>query len=272
MTDIFISCVPEDEAEARQLGEALEAVGFTVWPNPALAEDAPNPAKIEKALKTARCVLVLWSEYSIASEKLMAEAGEAHRLGTLLQVRLDRSPLPFQFRTLPCVEMAGWQGNADGAAFQHLVERINVSAMPFKRAAKGRFPLPPLPTLPLPAVPGFAGRMRRVPYFISWLVLVSAILGLYLAYLDMPKLSPAGSTGVLVAFILTIILFVIFSFSCMVRRLHDIGLSGWWSVLVLVPYAEYFLFGVLIFWKGTDGPNRFGDPPSGFFSKRGEKH
>ncbi|MEM9124059.1 MAG: toll/interleukin-1 receptor domain-containing protein, partial [Pseudomonadota bacterium] len=148
MTDIFISCVPEDEAEARQLGEALEAVGFTVWPNPALTEQSPSPAKIEKALKTARCVLVLWSEYSIASEKLMAEAGEAQRLGRLLQVRLDRVPLPFQFRALPCVEMAGWHCDADGAAFQQLVERINVYALPLRRPTQARFRMPPLPTLP----------------------------------------------------------------------------------------------------------------------------
>ena len=44
-----------------------------------------------------------------------------------------------------------------------------------------------------------------------------------------------------------------------VRRLHDVDRSGWWYFIVLVPFGAV----VLLVWycrRGTDGPNRFGDP------------
>ena len=51
------------------------------------------------------------------------------------------------------------------------------------------------------------------------------------------------------------------TFAVMVRRLHDIGKSGWWSIFGLVPVAGQIL---LVAWNcrhGTSGPNRFGADP-----------
>lgn len=45
-----------------------------------------------------------------------------------------------------------------------------------------------------------------------------------------------------------------------VRRLHDIGKSGWWIFLGLVPYIGgfiLFLFSVI----GSDGENEYGPDP-----------
>lgn len=47
------------------------------------------------------------------------------------------------------------------------------------------------------------------------------------------------------------------------RRLHDIGKSGWWQLLTLVPLIGIV---VLIVWwvrAGQTGGNRFGDDPLG---------
>ena len=49
--------------------------------------------------------------------------------------------------------------------------------------------------------------------------------------------------------------------SLRVRRLHDAGQSGWWSLLFLLPVAGDILALALNFWRGTDGPNRFGPAP-----------
>jgi uncharacterized membrane protein YhaH (DUF805 family) len=51
-----------------------------------------------------------------------------------------------------------------------------------------------------------------------------------------------------------------------VRRLHDIGLSGWWlvSAAAPVPVLDLFIVGaqVVCFAKaGTSGPNRYGPDP-----------
>ena len=66
-----------------------------------------------------------------------------------------------------------------------------------------------------------------------------------------------------------------------VRRLHDQDKSGWWALLLVLPTAIAWLGGkdvfgtptlmflqaiylgglVLLFWKPTDGPNRYGPDP-----------
>jgi uncharacterized membrane protein YhaH (DUF805 family) len=56
----------------------------------------------------------------------------------------------------------------------------------------------------------------------------------------------------LVVMVVTIIFFI--------RRLHDIDLSGWWALLMLVPLVN-FVFGLYALIKpGTAGVNRFGPP------------
>jgi len=48
-----------------------------------------------------------------------------------------------------------------------------------------------------------------------------------------------------------------------VRRLHDMGRSGWWLLIGLVPLIGIV---VLLIWyvsRGQDGMNRFGSDPRG---------
>jgi uncharacterized membrane protein YhaH (DUF805 family) len=47
-----------------------------------------------------------------------------------------------------------------------------------------------------------------------------------------------------------------------IRRLHDIGRSGWWVLIALTVIGIF----VLLYWackKGTPGPNSFGADPFG---------
>ncbi|MCP4103086.1 MAG: DUF805 domain-containing protein [Lentisphaerae bacterium] len=46
------------------------------------------------------------------------------------------------------------------------------------------------------------------------------------------------------------------------KRFHDMGLSGWWCLLNLIPYLGLVLtLTIQGFVKGADGPNRFGPDP-----------
>ena len=45
------------------------------------------------------------------------------------------------------------------------------------------------------------------------------------------------------------------------RRLHDIGRPSWHVWLLLVPLYNFYLGLLLLFQKGTDGPNAFGPDP-----------
>ena len=54
----------------------------------------------------------------------------------------------------------------------------------------------------------------------------------------------------LVSFVISMIFFI--------RRLHDINMSGWFSLLIIIPFIN-ILFGIFVFSKkGTEGTNRFG--------------
>ena len=49
----------------------------------------------------------------------------------------------------------------------------------------------------------------------------------------------------------------------MVRRLHDLNRNGFWSLLVFVPVASFFLFLYLCCFRGTRGRNSYGEDPLG---------
>ena len=54
----------------------------------------------------------------------------------------------------------------------------------------------------------------------------------------------------LVSLIITLIFFI--------RRLHDINMSGWWSILAFIPLVN-IIFGIYVLVKkGTEGSNNFG--------------
>ena len=55
---------------------------------------------------------------------------------------------------------------------------------------------------------------------------------------------------VLISFVITMIF--------LIRRLHDINMSGWWSLLSMIPLVN-IIFGIFtLIKKGTEGANNFG--------------
>ena len=66
--------------------------------------------------------------------------------------------------------------------------------------------------------------------------------------------------------ILTIIVGIIFMLSVIQvffvthRRLHDLNSSGWWQLVTFVPFGQLLMIG-FIFFKGTQGTNKYGEPP-----------
>lgn len=46
-----------------------------------------------------------------------------------------------------------------------------------------------------------------------------------------------------------------------VRRLHDLDKCDWWMLLLIVPLVNLFFCLYLLFFKGTEGPNEYGDDP-----------
>ena len=69
-------------------------------------------------------------------------------------------------------------------------------------------------------------------------------------------------TGILVTLSFVMLLFgTVFSFIFVIKRLHDLGASGWFSVLSFVFIINTFMLLFLLLWPGNKGSNKFGPPP-----------
>jgi len=51
--------------------------------------------------------------------------------------------------------------------------------------------------------------------------------------------------------------FVWFSAITGIKRCHDIGISGWWTLTMIIPIISL----IWIFWPGNMGDNQYGPPP-----------
>lgn len=125
MADIFISYASEDRPKARELADALAARGFSVWWDRKIPLGKSFDEVIETALRESKCVVVLWSAVSVASEWVRNEAAEAKRREIVAPAFIEAVDAPLAFRLLNGANLADWQSGLQGAEFDKLIERIN---------------------------------------------------------------------------------------------------------------------------------------------------
>lgn len=120
-----------------------------------------------------------------------------------------------------------------------------------------------------PKIFSFAGRIGRLRYLayhlaVTMLIyMVAGIVTVIVSALSMDSATIFGLIGVL-----GIICFVAF-FGSMIaatltyvkRRLNDLDQSGWWGVLMIIPFINFFFGLYLVFAPGTKGSNSFGPAP-----------
>ena len=68
MADVFVSYTRDDELKARQLANTLTDHGWDVWWDRHIPPGQDFSEVIQHQLEDAKCVVVLWSKASIASE------------------------------------------------------------------------------------------------------------------------------------------------------------------------------------------------------------
>ena len=100
MADIFLSYARVDQDTARRFEAALEQCGWSVFWDHELVPGEGFRRAIERELKEARCVIVLWSRASVESEWVIDEAEEGNKKGCLISVRLDEVEPPLGLRQL----------------------------------------------------------------------------------------------------------------------------------------------------------------------------
>ena len=124
MSDIFISYARPNEPLAKQAGEALRAAGYAVWRDDELPAHRAYSEVIEERIKSAKAVLVLWSNEAVKSQWVRAEADAARELGTLVQVSLDGVLPPMPFNQIQCADLMGWRGDGGSAGWAKVVSSI----------------------------------------------------------------------------------------------------------------------------------------------------
>ncbi len=99
------------------------------------------------------------------------------------------------------------------------------------------------------------GRLNRKPYFFGNLAigLISSIFTFIMDRSDSTLISILG-------FIVGLAL-IFAGISLVVKRLHDLDKGGLLALIMIIPIVDFFFGLYLLFAKGTEGANRFGEDP-----------
>lgn len=123
MADVFISYAREDARKAEMLAEALTAEGLTVWWDHDLVGGDNYRELITDTINAASCVIVIWSEPSVASPFVKDEASRAHDRGVLLPVAIGDTQPPVGFGELQTLRFKRWAETT--AEWESLVRTVH---------------------------------------------------------------------------------------------------------------------------------------------------
>ena len=105
---------------------------------------------------------------------------------------------------------------------------------------------------------GFKGRASRSEYW--WFFLFSTIVAIITTMIDVAVFGVIFEYGPV--YTLAAIALFLPNFCVAVRRLHDLGISGWWLLIALIPLLGGLL---LLYWavsEGEDVANDYGTVPT----------
>ena len=111
----------------------------------------------------------------------------------------------------------------------------------------------------------FDGRASRAEYWWFTLFAFLVIFGLAFAAGMVAGITRVSTSSASTLVVIGLVIFGIVSFipsiAVGVRRLHDSEKSGWWYLLVLIPYLGGLILLILLALPGSPGYNRYGPPP-----------
>ena len=104
----------------------------------------------------------------------------------------------------------------------------------------------------------FNGRSRRIEYWMF--VFINSLISIFCLLLD-NMLGTTWAIGYGPIYIGYGLAVFIPSLSVAFRRLHDVGKSGWYYLLVLIPIIGAIWLIILFATEGEQGENQFGPNP-----------
>jgi uncharacterized membrane protein YhaH (DUF805 family) len=294
--DVFLSYAREDLSTVKALVSEIEAEGLTVFWDRHIQLGQQWSDVLDRALREARVVIVVWSTASVKSAWVKAEATEAMALGRLVPLRIDDAAIPMPFGQVQTADVSPERPLCEqGVSIAAAIATLGGSANPQFRSAAGVSTAASPAIAALPRSPDWRhafmsmeGRLGRRDYWVCYLALTSlGALVLLLVQAILGATTPGASMEVkanaaLFVFFITVYLQV----ALFIKRLHDFGWSGWWTLpaallallsAVTTPYVDssvsaegsaawtlkVLLWAVVIFagaMTGNPGVNKYGPP------------
>jgi adenylate cyclase len=121
---IFLSYARDNVDTAKLLASHIGEAGHEVWWDRHLHGGSRFAAEIDRALKDAEAVVVLWSPASIESAWVQDEAAEGRDSGRLVPVALASAKPPLGFRQFQTIDLGDWDGTGRPDAIGDLLEAI----------------------------------------------------------------------------------------------------------------------------------------------------
>ncbi len=134
MADIFLSYSNKDRNRLRPLVEALLGSGLTVFWDRDIPPGSTWRSVLDRELRTAAWVIVIWSRSSVESEWVLEEAQDARTRRILLPASIDRIDPPIGFRAIQSADLKDWKGDATDPSLSAFVAaavaRVRGEAVP----------------------------------------------------------------------------------------------------------------------------------------------
>lgn len=108
MADVFLSYTRADQSLAHKIVELLEKQNWSVWWDTRISGGERWDAVIEREIKAAQCVVVLWTPQSIQREWVLIEAEHGRERGILVPVLIGCERPPFAFSLLQARNLTEW--------------------------------------------------------------------------------------------------------------------------------------------------------------------
>ena len=124
MSDIVVSYDRRDKDRVAFLVEEIRRRGWEVWWDRDLQPADDFADTVQQKINEARCVLVVWTSYSVESRWVRSEATLAHDRHILIPVLLDVVDIPIPFNTIDAIDLASWPDTPSIAEMERLVHRV----------------------------------------------------------------------------------------------------------------------------------------------------
>jgi adenylate cyclase len=137
---VFLSYAREDVAAAKQLATAIERSGHQVWWDHHIQGGSRFASEIDRELKAADAVVVMWTKTSVDSPWVQDEAAEGRDSGRLVPVMMDADKPPLGFRQFQSIDFNGWDGSGEPATIDGLFQAIAQKCGDAQPKAAGKQP------------------------------------------------------------------------------------------------------------------------------------